>query len=68
LHRAPLASGLTAWIPRRAAATAESCARQFLVEDRRARSLARPVGALPAPELLRDLAGPAAGEREGGRA
>jgi len=68
LHRAPLASGLTAWIPRRTAASAESCARQFLVEDRRARSLARPVGALPAPELLRDLAGPAAGEREGGRA
>ncbi|MDY0111102.1 MAG: SxtJ family membrane protein [Candidatus Krumholzibacteria bacterium] len=68
LHRAPSASGRTAWIPRRAAASAGSCARQFLIEDPPARALARPVGALPEPELLRDLAGPADGERGGGRA
>lgn len=55
LHRAPLAGGLTAWIPRRRAATAASMARQFLEEDREARSLERPVGTMPAPDLLRDL-------------
>lgn len=55
LHRAPLAEGLSAWIPRRQAADAASCARQFLDEDRQARALQRPVGTLPDPALLADL-------------
>ena len=52
LHREPLAAGLTAWIPRRLSSTPESCARQFLHEDRVARALRRPVGSLPDPSLL----------------
>ncbi len=55
LHRQPLPAGLTAWIPRRHAATRESLQRQFLVEDREARALARPEGAQPDPALLDDL-------------
>ena len=47
LHRRPLAAGLTAWIPRRHAATRESLQRQFLAEDREARALQRPDGARP---------------------
>jgi hypothetical protein len=38
LHRKPLPAGLTAWIPRRHAATRESLERQFLDEDREVRS------------------------------
>jgi hypothetical protein len=47
LHRQPLPAGLTAWIPRRHAATRESLQRQFLAEDREARALQRPDGARP---------------------
>ena len=47
LHRAPLDAGLTAWIPRRRQPTAAAAERQFLDEDREARSLRRPVGTLP---------------------
>lgn len=59
LHRAPLASGLTAWIARRRASTAESLDRQFLDEDRDARATARPEGALADPALLAELEGDA---------
>lgn len=45
LHRAPRAAGLTYWIPRRRRPGPEEYARQFLVEDREARGLERPVGA-----------------------
>lgn len=55
LHRGPLPPGVTAWIPRRRAPAAESCARQFLDEDREARALRRPVGTLPEPSLLAAL-------------
>ncbi len=63
LHRAPLAAGLTAWIPRRRSSDAASAARQFQDEDREARELERPECALPAPELLAevdDAGGPSA--------
>ncbi len=56
LHRAPLAAGRTAWIPRRLVPGAASCERQFLSEDRAARHSQRPVGALPEPSLLAELA------------
>ncbi len=55
LHRQPLPAGLTAWIPRRRATTRESLQRQFLVEDREARALARPDGARPDPAWRDDL-------------
>jgi hypothetical protein len=55
LHRAPLDAGLTAWIPRRRPATAASCERQFLDEDREARALARPEGSLPPAAWLDEL-------------
>jgi len=58
LHRAPLPEDLTAWIPKREAATAESSRRQFLNEDPQARALARPVGSLPDPDLLTGLEDP----------
>ena len=47
LHRTALVDGFTAWIPRRREPMAASAERQFLVEDREARSLRRPVGTLP---------------------
>ncbi len=55
LHRAPLADGMTGWIPRRRAATAESSERQFIEEDRQARALARPVCSLPDAAILAEL-------------
>ena len=61
LQRAPLAAGLTAWIPRRHATDAASLARQFLDEDDEARELDRPDGTLPAPEILAEIE--PAGER-----
>ena len=48
LYRAALEAGLTAWIPHRREPTAAAAERQFLLEDREARSLRRPVGSLPA--------------------
>jgi hypothetical protein len=54
LHRAPLAPGLTAWIPRRSASTSESARRLFMDEDREARALERPVGARPDPSWWPD--------------
>ena len=55
LHRAPLADGLTAWVPRRYAATAESSERQFIEEDRLARGMTRPVSSLPDESILAEL-------------
>ena len=52
LHRARLAPGLTAWIPRRRQPEAESFARQFLVEDPGAHDLDRPESTLPDPGLV----------------
>lgn len=52
LHRAPRAAGLTYWIPRRRRPAPEEYSRQFLVEDREARGLERPVDGI---------------DREGGR-
>jgi hypothetical protein len=49
LSRARLEPGLTGWIPRRQAATPESMARQFLFEDRAARTVRRPEASLPDP-------------------
>ncbi len=40
----------TCWIPRRQPISMDSYARQFLLEDREARGLARPVGAGPEPQ------------------
>jgi hypothetical protein len=59
LHRAPLAPGLTAWIPRRQASTPASLARQFLEEDRGARATSRPEGTLTDPSVLAELEGDA---------
>ncbi len=58
LQRRPLAPGLTAWIPRRRGATSESCARQFIEEDRAARTLGRAEGAGVEPALLAELEAP----------
>jgi len=55
LHRAPLAEGLTAWVPRRHASTAESSERQFIQEDRQARGMARPVSSRPDESILAEL-------------
>lgn len=43
LARRPLDPGLTGWIPRGADPSPESMARQYLVEDRAARALRRPL-------------------------
>lgn len=56
LSRRRLGPGLTGWIPRRQAVTPESMVRQFLVEDRAARTVRRPEASLPDPE------GPAASD------
>lgn len=45
LHRSLRPAHLTYWIPRRRRPAREEYARQFLVEDREARGLERPVGA-----------------------
>jgi hypothetical protein len=50
LSRGKLEPGLTGWTPRRQEATPESMARQFLVEDRAARTVRRPEASLPDPE------------------
>ena len=60
LCHCPLEPGLTGWIPRRLEPTPESFLRQFLVEDRTARALRRPVGppsdrAWPATDDCGDL-------------
>ncbi len=45
MHRRMRDASLSYWIPRRSTFEAESYARQFLVEDRAARDVARPVSA-----------------------
>jgi hypothetical protein len=49
MRRKPRESGLSYWVPRRLPFVPEHYARQFLVEDREARTLARPVGTAPEP-------------------
>lgn len=56
LHRASLPTDLTGWVPRRRASDPASTSHQFLIEDRGARALERPVGTLPDPALLAELA------------